>query len=154
MARDRKLERGYSFAEIVVVVAIAAALLMLAVPVIQSGDQLGSAVREVTNDAVEARSLAKANWTTVTFDMDVAGSRWRKVLGGVTPVVTQETDAEGWKSLPVGIQFQSVAGLSGDPVFQANGRLAADVQMRMVLNTDVWVLDFQELTGRISASEL
>jgi Tfp pilus assembly protein FimT len=137
-----------------VVVAIAATLLFLAVPIMQSADTVGGAVREVANDAIEARSLAKANWTSVTFDIDVPGSRWRKLLGGTVPIIDQQTDASGWRNLPLNVSFQSVAGSGQDPVFLANGRVEVETTIRMVSDTVVWEVQFQELTGRISAQRL
>jgi Tfp pilus assembly protein FimT len=154
VARDRQLERGHTFVELMVVVAIAATLLFLAVPVMQSSDTVGASVREVTGDAIEARSLAKANWSTVTLDFDVANSRWRKLLGGTVPVITEQTDPSGWRFLPDDVVFQSVAGSNFDPIFQANGRVDAEMTIRMVSGTTVWEVQFQELTGRISAQRL
>ena len=137
-----------------VVVTIAATLLFLAVPAMQSSDTLGAAVREVANDGIEARSLAKANWTTVTFDFDIPGSRWRKLLGGTVPVIDQQTDPSGWRMLPPDVSFQSVAGSGQDPIFLANGRVQVETTIRMVSSNVVWEVQFQELTGRISAQRL
>lgn len=155
MARDRELRRdaGFTLVELAVVAVIAMTLLFLATPVLQGNDTLGSAVRELANDSLRTRAMARARWESVTLDFDIANSRWRKVLSDGTPIADQDTDAQGWKMLPEDVSFQAVTGTQ-DVVFQANGRVATGTSIRVLNDSGAWQLDYSELSGRVVANKI
>ena len=113
----------------------------------------GAAVREVANDSLRTRAMARARWESVTLDFDIANSRWRKVLSDGTPIADQDTDAQGWKTLPEDVSFQAVPGTQ-DVVFQANGRVATGTSIRVLNDSGTWQLDYSELSGRVVANKI
>jgi prepilin-type N-terminal cleavage/methylation domain-containing protein len=153
----RTAEAGVSLVELMVVIVIAATLLALAIPVVRDDDSLNAAVREIANDAVTARSRATTRWETVTFDADPGAGAWRTLLADGTPVIDENTDANGWRYLSdIGFDMllQGVSGAQTDARFLADGRVDQEAAIRVRKGDDAWEIRFHELSGRVTAERL
>ena len=156
-APARRSTAGFSLVELMVVIVIAATLLFLAVPMMRDDDALDAAVREVANDAVTTRSLATTRWESVTFDVDPGAGAWRTVLADGTPMIADDTDANGWRYLSdIGFDlfFLGVAGAVTDAVFLADGRVESEAAIRVRSDSAVWEIRFHDLSGRVTAERL
>ena len=60
MAVIRTMNRGFSLAEILLVLAITGSMAALAIPVLAERDVVGSEVRRVLADSIRARARARA----------------------------------------------------------------------------------------------
>ena len=68
----RALNRGFSLAEILLVMAITASMAALAVPVLAERDVVGSEVRRVLADGLRVRARARAGWEASVLRIEPA----------------------------------------------------------------------------------
>ncbi|MBC8370927.1 MAG: hypothetical protein H8E25_13095 [Planctomycetes bacterium] len=154
MVSNRTLKRnaGISLVELVIVIAIGIVLFSLAIPAMQNDDRAGYVTRSIISDASRARSHAKRTWENVTLQIDVPNNRWRTLLQNGTTIETYKTDADGWISLPSGINFSTVNGNETDAVFLPTGRTAGDAAFAIVQGDSQWLVEIKSLSALITAT--
>lgn len=160
MARRRTLSHprcshlaGMTLAELVVVVAIFLILAALAVPALQSGDVAGSQVRRVLADAMRTRSLARTSWEATVLRPDTVSGRWRAERADGTPIVSQDTDPNGWRELQPGVSFREIANVPSVFTFLPNGRGNERAALLVVHGSTTWLLELEAMSGALRAEE-
>ncbi|MBC8330088.1 MAG: prepilin-type N-terminal cleavage/methylation domain-containing protein [Planctomycetes bacterium] len=153
MSPGRRLDRGLSLAELLVVAAIFLIMAAIAVPALQSADDAGGEVRRIFADAVRTRSLARTSWEATVFRMDIVTGRWRSERADGTPIPGPESDASGWRSLKVGVRFEAVLGTPWIFTFLPNGRGNERAAVRVVEGNSAWILELDPMSGALRAEE-
>ena len=152
MVNRRALERGISLTELVLVAAIGLTLFAMAVPAAQNDDDAGAVARLIVSDAVRARSHARRSWETVTMQVDVNTERWRSIEQDGTPLLSANSDENGWISAPPGVDFRQLEGTPADLIFLPNGRASSSNAVRIHIGSTIWEVSVDAMSARISAN--
>jgi len=147
----RALNRGFTLAEILLVIAITASMAALAVPVLAERDVVGSEVRRVLADGLRARARARAGWEASVLRIEPAQGRWRPEQADGTPLSGPGADPQGWRTLRHGVSFQNLPGANPLWVFLPDGRTASAAGIRLRKGEDSWSITAAPLSGTLEA---
>lgn len=151
MDRRRALNGGFTLLEITIVLVIAALLFAMATPRASDRDLCGAAARSVVADGARARSYAARTWEPITLDLDVVNGAWRVTRQNGTWLDLPGVNANGWRQLDPGLEFEAIQGYSTDSVFLPNGRTSGESRVLIRSGEAAWLLKVESLTGRITA---
>jgi prepilin-type N-terminal cleavage/methylation domain-containing protein len=144
--------RGFTLAELLVVVAVTAILVAVAVPFNQDLDRVGNEARRLLADALRLRGTARTTWDATVLTVDVASSRWKCETADGTPIPGPDSDANGWRSITDNsVSFSAVAGSPSSFVFLPNGRLQDNSAIQLIAGDAVWQISGNALSGKIDS---
>lgn len=154
MVSRRQLKRaaGFSLIEMLLVVGIGIILLGAAAPMIRSQNGVSAEVRRVVADIVRVRSWARTTWRDSEMDIDVANRRWRLVDDEGDVLDSSSADANGWRTLADGVNFEQVGAITTDFGFAPDGQGLAPASIRLSQGATSWVIEMSALTGTVTAA--
>lgn len=155
LARTRRgdgFRRGFTLAELMVVVAVAAALLAIAVPFSQDVDRIGNEARRLLSDALRLRGTARTTWSATILTVDIAGGRWKCETAAGAPIPGPDSDPAGWRDInDPSVSFQGIAGAPSTFVFLPNGRIQDNSGVQLVAGNAIWQISASSLSGKIDS---
>ncbi|HBF23246.1 MAG TPA: hypothetical protein DDW23_05445 [Planctomycetes bacterium] len=152
MAVIRTMNRGFSLAEILLVLAITGSMAALAIPVLAERDVVGSEVRRVLADSIRARARARAGWEASVLRIDPALNRWRPEQADGVPLPGPGANSAGWRNLRHGVSFEVLLGSEPIWVFLPDGKTISPAGIRLVKGDNSWFIKAAHLSGTLEAA--
>jgi len=144
-------QRGMSIVEILVLLGILTAMVAFALPTNPTNDLVAADARRLVADGLRTRSVARTQWTPTMMQFDLGGGRWRCATTDGDPILSSDSDANGWRTLTNGVDFGIVAGKDSVFVFLPNGRALAEAGILLTGGNADWEVSTTALSGTISS---